>query len=266
MKQAYWLASYPKSGNTWVRLLLSAYSLGALDINSTAHPDLHDGDQYLNNALAPFPLNQMPKEAMLYLRHAVLLHLIASRRKDPCIIKTHNVHGIVGDVNMFPVGLTAGAVYIVRDPRDVVSSLSKHLGKTVDQTIAHMGESKATIEDSKTGISGWLNTWSMHVTSWLHEGVTVVRYEDMLEDTEKELERILNAFNIKVDRRRVKKAVNLCELSRLKKQEEKEGFIEKKKQGRFFGGGRGWEKELTEKQARRIEEDHKEVMKELKYI
>jgi hypothetical protein len=258
-----WLASYPKSGNTWVRLFLTAYLTGRVDIN---HPTIteFDGSAYLHKSLAPSKLNH---DSAIYLRHAVLLHLIASRRINPLIVKSHWANITVGGVTAIPKPLTKSAVYIIRDPRDVCCSFSKHLAKPIDYTIAEMNNSFNVTWKPETMSCSWLKTWSEHIESWeALEDALIIKYEEMLSDPVEVFSAILDKYGINVRKGDVKKALALTNIERLKKQEAKNGFVELGNQDVFFGQGKGWKEELTEKQARRICEDHREVMQKYGYI
>lgn len=265
LEAAFWLASYPKSGNTWARMLLTAYHLGALDINSNATFSQHDVNVYLHNVVSPTPLASMEPEQTIYLRHTVLMHLLASAKYRPNIIKTHCANIQVQGVELIPGPMSQGAVYIVRDPRDIVTSFAKHTGISVDVAIAHMGTTENRLQNKGTSIASWLQTWSNHVKSWEVPGCTRIKYEDMKEDVYREFVKIIEGFNMPFNEDRARKAVELCELDRLKKQEEKNGFIENGLQDKFFGQGKGWRNELTDKQVKKIEIDHGDVMEELGY-
>ena len=263
-RYAYWLSSYPKSGNTWVRMLLAAYAKGSVDINKDTAFTAYDADDYTWNALAPHPITDMRPETAVYLRHAVLLHLMTKSAWAPTIIKTHAVNGEYGDVRLIPRPLTKHAVYLVRDPRDVVVSFARHSNTTIDEMTLIMNDERRLLT-SANNISVCISTWSNHVKSWEQDWVTRIRYEDLKEDTEGQLAKILEAFDLKVKLSKLRKAIKLCEIERLKSQEARHGFIEKGRHDRFFGQGEGWEKVLTDKQARRICEDHGGIMETLGY-
>lgn len=257
-----WIASYPKSGNTFVRMLTSAYVTGHLDINSQLITE-YDSPKYLYKALAPSDLDH---DENIFLRPAVLLHMLASRKYSPPIVKTHWANIVVHGITAIPRKLTGSAVYLVRDPRDVCVSFARHIGKTVDQTIYEMSNHNNVMYDDESKVATYLTTWSEHVESWERDFVTVVRYEDLKADPEGEFARILKAFGIKVNLQRLRKAIRLTDIERLKIQERKRGFVEIGKQDKFFGQGKGWCNELTDKQSRRIEEDHGEVMQKYGYL
>jgi hypothetical protein len=247
-------------------MFLSAYALGYVDINRNAGVTCIDCDEYTYNAIAPYPLTEMRPETAIYLRHAAILHLMVSRRYAPTIIKTHTANIVMGGVTMVPRPLTRKAVYLVRDPRDVAASFAKHTGSDIDDTITSMNNMNNIMKSETTAVGIWLTTWSNHVETWERDFVTRIKYEDLKEDPEREFIKILDTFGIKLNKPRLKKAIRLCNIDRMKKQEDKEGFIELGNQDKFFGQGKGWKNELTDLQAKRIEENHLKVMNELGYL
>jgi len=178
------------------------------------------------------------------------------------VLKTHSVNGVFNEIAMVPTALTDSAVYLIRDPRDVVISYAKHIGKSIDETILVMNQPNMLINDAEiTQCPMWIGSWSHNVQSWEQkEYTTVIRYEDLLENPEEGFAQVLRTFRTKVVKRKLRKAIKLTELSALMKQEEKSGFSEVKNQARFFGGGEGWRNVLTDEQARRIEADHRETL------
>lgn len=266
LEGVWWLASYPKSGNTWLRMLFTAYWTGGVDINANTGLTVSDSDMYTYGAVSPLALEKLEHKHFLFFRNAVLMHLIAARRKSPLLMKTHNSNISVDDFRLIPPELTLGAVYLVRDPRDVVCSFARHLNQTINQTIALLEEDQAILATESRPVPSWLTSWSRHVDSWDRPQALRVRYEDLKEDTEGWFTKILEHIGETVDAERVRAAVKMCALTRLREQEDKYGFIERGKQERFFGGGKGWQNELTTKQANRIEEDHGEMMSHMGYL
>ena len=259
-----WIASYPKSGNTWVRLFLNAYTLGELDINCNSGVTLFDTQPYLVNVVSPH--HQLDYETSYYLRPAILLHLMVSRRYTPTMVKTHWANVTIGGVTAIPRPLTQSAVYLVRDPRDVCVSFSRHLGKSIDNTIVELSNKENVLVDPEIRMGTWLTSWSNHVETWDRDFVTTIRYEDLKRDPEQGFAEILKTFKIKRNVQKIRKAIRLTNIERLKSQEKKSGFIEIGKQEKFFGQGSGWKDELTDKQANRIVEDHKDMMKKYGYL
>jgi len=150
-------------------------------------------------------------------------------------------------------------------------SASSHFKCPIDGMVATMNHDEFTIGDGKLMCNTLVTTWSNHVRSWIGEKafpVHVLKYEDMVADGGKELTKVLEFLEEEVDHDRVKKAVEATELSRLRKAEENEGFLEKStKAGAFFTeGGSRWQDELGPKWIKQIEEDHGDVMRGLGYL
>ncbi len=150
MNGFYWLASYPKSGNTWLRLFLESLAIGGntVDINalnvsvSGGHAaSRSEFDRILDIESADLTDDEIT------LARPRQYEIEAGTAKSPMLRKAHDAWGLTpAGESLFPPGLTLGAVYLVRDPRDVAVSLSYHLNQTVDQVIARMGNAKAVRE------------------------------------------------------------------------------------------------------------------------
>lgn len=263
--KAFWLASYPKSGNTWARMLLGAYRVGAIEINGNMTGTVYDCDKYTYDAVSPFPLGDADPFRTVLLRSTVLLHLMHSTSYRPIIFKSHCANININGVDLIPQDITLSATYIVRDPRDVAVSFARHMDKTVDMTITLMNEPENMLHRPDHSAASFMQTWSNHVASWNKPGVTLIRYEDMKSDPEATFKKMIKSFGFKLNIPRLRKAIRLCDIEQLKKQESKKGFIEAGKQELFFGQGKGWQNELTEDQVKRIEQDHGEVMERIGY-
>jgi hypothetical protein len=169
--------------------------------------------------------------------------------------------------------MSKAAVYIVRDPRDVVVSFSKHLGVSIDKTIELMGKEDASLvrEDTHTH---FLGSWSSHVTSWTDERSSIscgcIRFEAIKENPLEAFELIFQGMGLHKHKQvmeRIPWAIEECELERLRKQEEEIGFREASQHTKFFNKGAvgGWREVLTAEQAGRIETDHGKVMSAMGY-
>lgn len=257
-----WLASYPKSGNTWARLLLGSYHHDApCNINDT--PSTGDvAEQYYQAATCrQLSSLTLPERAMI--RPAALLNLIAMTRYRPLVVKTHFANAELFGCRMIPPELSGRAVYLVRDPRDIVPSFARHMGVDLDTMIANLRNDSYAIGHENS--SHVLSSWSNHVKSWGSGSpeTTLVKYEDMKADPCDALERMLVTFNVRPDEQRIERAVEACHLSRLKEREKSQGFNEQsKKAGEFFGATT---EKLSESQRRQIENDHAEMMEEMGY-
>lgn len=196
-----------------------------------------------------------------------------SLNKNVIPMKTHSYLGEEFGHPIISMKATYGAIYIIRDPRDVVISAADHFGKTLDGMIAMMADPFAACAAMPGAIVHELqSSWSNHVESWTkwnHPGILVVRYEDLLADPLDQFSRVARHFGISTDARRIRKAMEFSSFNQLQKLELAEGFVERSIHSeRFFRAGRagGWQDKLTAEQVKRIERDHAAQMKRFGYL
>jgi aryl sulfotransferase len=264
--------------------LIHAYwTNGFLDINFMP-TSTSDSQEPWYRLASSVELKTLGSEGQFLIRPTVLLNQLAMWPLRPMFMKTHQANVIpAGTAPLIPKALTTRAVYIVRDPRDIVPSLATFMGKSVDLAVTAMNTASYAIGRGSTeedgGESDLIETcpslvcsWSMHVKSWMEETdypVLIVKYEDLLADTEAELTRILEFCGMDIDAERVKTAVDTCVLEKLRKQEEAHGFNELryKERGVFFGkGGSRWSEELSPEHIKQVETDHEEMMTRWGYL
>jgi len=278
-KGIVWLASYPKSGNTWLRVFLYQYTrimAGApRDPDELNHLDRSSGYEAklygLFTQLLEKPLETASLEEVMSVR--ALVQLTAAERYDGLLLlKTHNLLGEIKGMPTVNLAVSAGAVYIVRDPRDVAPSLALHLGCNIDQAIVAMRtRAFATDNQKETAFEIW-STWSEHVGSWTaapNPAILVVRYEDLLAKPTETFTSILRHLGQRGDEATIAEAIELSSFDKLKRQEEKGGFRERSARAdRFFVSGKagGWRDKLTGTQANRIMLDHREMMARFGYL
>ena len=270
-----WLASYPKSGNTWIRMLLSAYHMrGTLRINEIVG-SVSDTRLSFYQAVAPLPVEALSLDQRILLRPSALLYLSeAWRQYRPLVTKTHMARVELNGIELFPPCLTERALYLVRDPRDVALSYARHFGLTPERTVESMVKDTNVIAPVKNGrqIAQYIGSWGLHVRSWARcekFPVAVIRYEDLLEDTEGTFTKVLRWYGIDVDPFRVSCAVEACRFARVKAAEEREGFEEVgENQERFFNSGRAgaWRAELTPVLADRLGDAFGDLLLDFDYV
>ncbi|GAB3123880.1 sulfotransferase domain-containing protein [Novispirillum itersonii] len=280
MQGLYWLASYPRSGNTWLRLMLDSYQRGggAVDINALSWASQMSGLMYsrsfADDVLGVSTGDLTPAE-VLALRPTVL-RAVCGRAAGPVALKTHDMRlRLPGGDWLLPADVTLGGVCLVRDPRDVALSLARLLDCPVERAIAVMAEPGhrrgASVRRQGGQLVTLLGSWSEHVASWLDPhpfAVAVIRYEDMRRDPATALGTLLPHLGYPVDPGRVAAAVAETALETLRRQEAENGFSENLSRNRFFGAGAvgGWRSGLTAVQADRICRDHGAVMRRLGYL
>lgn len=248
-----WLASYPKSGNTWVRMFLNAYVTGeALDINAKRQ-------QFV---ISDFQTGIHPPYADL--DDQIRYYPVSITKLRGYCVKTHNAN-VLG---IIPIKETANSIYLVRDPRDVAISLANHYGTTVDDAIKFMNEPNAIATEKNTGFSHILRTWSEHVESWGCPQITYFRYEDLLKHTADAFKMILEILEVPLTNN-FDFALKQSNFNNLQDLEKKNGFIEKASEKRvFFREGKAgqWKETLTLKQVKTIEENHCKIMTKIGYL
>jgi len=263
-----WIASYPKSGNTWVRMFLSAYlGDGTVDINK---PRFCIGDlqHYFYHTVSPKPLTELTMTEQVFLRPASLMHLTTAIIQKPVFVKTHHANVTADGIPLIQPEYTQRGVYVVRDPRDVAVSYSHHFGVSIPKAIKALGSDTNVVGDPLYHV---VASWSTHVKSWATEdkfSVGVMRYEDIAKDPVKRFGRMLGFLEIDRLDDHLERSVNACRFSALKKQERKKGFEENPSKSDFFRVGRpgGWKDVLTDKQEKKIKRDHGEMMERFGYV
>lgn len=269
-----WLASYPKSGNTWMRCLLEAYRTnGHLDINDI-RVSIGDSGRIIHQAVSALPIHKLTEGEVYLLRPAALMTLLCMSKR-PRLVKTHFANRQVECMPPFIPGLwTAKAVYIVRDPRSVALSMARHFGMSHERAATAMsaeGFTLGTLKEDDDQCPIFVGPWSLHVNSWCNETkfpVLLLKYEDMVDDIERILKGVVEFLWDDYDEARGKRAIKAAKLSRLQKAEAQDGFSEvSAKAERFFtAGGSRWEDELGARWARQIEKEHGKVMKRWGYL
>ena len=272
-----WLASFPKSGNTWFRVFLAnlaAGDKGPADINNLDERGGISSDRSEFEAETMLDSSIMSHDEIDLLRPRVYA-AIATKARQQRWIKAHDalLPNLAGEPLLECPG--ARVVYVIRDPRDVAVSLSHHNNTTIDAAIAMMNSPKAVYASSAKGLSRQLRQqlrdWSGHVESWVDQTsmpVLTLRYEDLLADPAKGFTEALAFAGREATAEDVERAVRHSAFDELKRQETEKDFAERMaKNARFFREGRsgGWRERLTSEQAAALCAAHGPVMKRFGY-
>lgn len=272
-----WLASYPKSGSTWLRMFLACYQNDGRPINFNSLPrnltyaDHRDQDYH---TVSPYPVEHLTPSETLLLRGAVLLKLLSDGGGRPIMVKTHNANIVLDHVKLIPPLITKNAICVVRDPRDVAISLSRWTESTVDEAIELMEDDRSVIHANSgraQTVFHYLGNWSKHVKSWMESefDVTVIRYERLHEDPEYMFTQVLQQMDWEVFPHMVTKAIKCVAFAKMQGFEKKHGFYENPgRTGDFFRSGTvgQWKKDLSKKQISRITKEHGGIMDKLGYL
>jgi hypothetical protein len=239
-----WLASYPRSGNTWLRAFLHNLFRNTRephDINRLHDLTLIDGEARWYRMFDPRPATELTKEDVAVLRPKVHAAMTAAH-PDTVFVKTHNAMVEDRGTPMITLEHTAGAIYIVRNPLDVAVSYSHHYGVSLEDAVAAMNRpGNQSIANQVNFVYELHGSWSEHVTSWTasaNDALHVVRYEDMTLQPLRTFSGIARFLGLPASAERIAGAIERSSFAVLRQQEARHGFRERsKKSEQFFRAG-----------------------------
>jgi len=265
-----WLASYPKSGNTWTLAFLHNLlqpQEGSYDINDLRRIAVgEDDDPWYDGLPKPLEMCTLAEKAQI---RVLAHHRIAEAAVDLVFVKTHSAVVTEFGSSSISRDVTAGAIYVVRNPLDVVVSIAHVQGGTIDAAIAQLNTA-AFRRSNRTAVPQ--GSWSEHVKSWTHKAhsaLIVMRYEDMLAEPAETFGRVRDFVKPDLPERDLLRAIENSSFERLREQEDKHGYRERPlKAARFFRQGRAgiWQERLTAEQAKRVVDCHREQMARFGYV
>ena len=291
-KHIFWLASYPKSGNTLLRAILSSlfftengiFNFKLLETITTFE------DTYFVSKIKKLIGNDLNKLKSTTIFYKYLLKIQERRnlgfKEDFKFFKTHS--GNFGINNNFFTSQenTRGVIYIIRDPRDVCISWANHTSKTFNESIEFMTNDLASLSwierenkifDIENKPSSFLSRWDKHVVSWTSINwdcpLLILRFEDLVYKKEETIKAIANFF---IDRfgfkfqnldRKIVNILKTTDFQKLKEIELKDGFEEAQVGRQFFKSGtkNQWKNKLSKEQIIKIEEKFNKIMNKFNY-
>ena len=274
-----WLTSYPKSGNTWVRSFLSAYYFS------------QDGD-FNFNLLESF--KQFPSKDFVNLNLKNPLDIVKQwepvqedilSKKKIVFLKTHNALISLNNTKFTSPKYTLGFIYIIRDPRNLITSLKNHTDISYEDALSFMLDKNTVLYDTKVNdydAAHFISSWRMHYKSWLNNDVfkkMIIRYEDLENNSHEIFYKLINFTNSlmrrndKVDEKKLKKAIETTNFDNLRKREEDGEFNENaislktNEKVKFFNMGykNNWNKILPQKLKIKLNDKFKDDISYLRY-
>lgn len=271
-----WIASYPKSGNTWVRALLSNFLLENDSKKNIFEKMMiipsFPKKKFFKNIVDE---NILRKNYMELFKYFIKAQEKINADKKLHILKTHNFYGSVNGNKFTDKDNTIGSIYIVRDPRSVAVSYAHHSNISYEKSVELM------LNQTRLGLNNLYYpearmSWNVHLNSWITNSQSnlIVRYEDLLEKTPSVLKDILNFINlflkrkIEYNKKKILECINECSFKNLSSLEKNIGFAEKEKNNFFFRSAKldEWKSSLGKDLIKKIEKNFYKEMKKLKYL
>jgi len=243
----FWLASYPKSGNTWFRIFLSnlLYPEHApVDPNHLPISNLIASARGPFEEILGFHSSLLTREESARLRPALDQIIARDWQDEICVRKAHDAYTLLpngqpllGEPPHF------SALYILRDPWDVAVSAANHWGISIAETVDRMccpGQNETKDLNATEQLPQQLLSWSEHVLSWANSplDLCLIRYEDMYTDALPTFRKAVDFLQLPYDENSIEKAFRASEFKNLQKLETEAGFIESPRAGvKFFRKG-----------------------------
>jgi hypothetical protein len=277
-KGIIWIASYPRSGNTWTRAFV--YGLGQvmrdpdfsdLDINRMEEISASESKAELYRPFLGKPAHRASDAEIAAARPRVQAAIARSAGR-PIFIKTHNANAVDHGHPIINMGVSAGAIYIVRNPLDVAISFAHFSGTSIDQVIASMATPGWGVRTTRTNVRVVTGSWTENVGTWAgkpHPAVLVVRYEDMVAKPKETFAAIARHIHLEPSQEQLERTLALTGFERMRAKEAATGFIERPETtDRFFREGRAgqWRERLSTAQIERIVTAHRPLMRRFGYL
>ena len=272
MPRTVWLASYPKSGNTWFRIFIANLlhpEQAPVDLNRMPERTPIASSRGRFDNLLGLPSALLAQEEIDRIRSAADRELAREWDEPLLLRKAHDAYTRLPDgIPLMGEGPEFSAVYILRDPWDVAVSMTNHFKCDLDQAVANLTNPEFAVAVSKRKLSGQLRqqlgTWEMHARSWLEAPLPLclLRYESMKQDPLGEFRRAVRFMELPHDDDAIESALEACRFDRLQQFEQNQRFKETPKHSRGFFrrgvSGEGLEK-LTAEQRAPLEAMHQRI-------
>jgi uncharacterized protein (DUF924 family) len=277
-RKIVWLASYPKSGNTWFRIFLTNLlnnSSQPADINNL-YPTTIASSRSLFDEATGLESSDLTLDEIELFRPQVYRY-IAGISDELLYHKIHDAWISLPDGNaLVPEEVTRAVLYFIRNPLDVAISFAHHSATTIDKAIEMMNNSQYAFCSRETKLHNQtrqrLLNWSEHVTSWIDQSglpVQVIRYEDMITDTFSIFKDATKFSGIVATDEKIQKSIEYSSFDNIQKQEKEKGFMEKAAKSESFfrkGISGDWKNVLTNEQIEKIVNKHHAIMKRFGYL
>ena len=278
MKNIVWLASYPKSGNTWFRMFLANYlsnSDNPISLEEIEQTPIASSAVDFEEIVGLNPFELTAEEVDLY-RPDIYQTLSKEAKESGKILykKVHDAYTLNAKGEpIFPDEATHCAIYFVRNPLDVCVSYANHSADNIENKANFILNEEASIAGKKSSqLRQILMSWESHINSWKNQNrirTHFVRYEDMLQKPMETFGGIIQYLGLDYDQENLERAILFSDFKLLQQMEQENGFREKAQVCKsFFWKGKigNYKKYLTEEQIEKIVNYNSETMKEFGYL
>ena len=191
-----WLASYPKSGNTWLRSVLVSYYF--TEDGNFNFDDLSRIPDYPNKNFIDSDDIKNLKDGGVY-KYWEKSQKIILQNKKAKFLKTHNILGSINGIPFTKPDYTLGVIHIVRDPRNVITSIKNHFDfESYEKAFQYMVSKDAFLKGEDSARFSFLGTWSSHYKSWMSinpQRRITIKYEDMENNTYDTFKKVISYTN-----------------------------------------------------------------------
>ena len=277
-----WVASYPKSGNTWVRSIIS--SLVYTEDGIFNFPSIKKIDQYPQKQFLEYFTQDYNNI------HEIKNHWIPSQERinlDTKIkfFKTHHLNCKIDNYPFTNKKCTKATIYIIRDPRNLIDSISNHFSKSIEESKKFLLTSRVLSPGKEIELRGgsvitYLGSWKEHYKFWTkdNENLLIIKYEDLVKNIHQEIDKIIaflkNFIDFEVSVTKKENVIKSTSFEALKKIEDSGNFTEnvfvkgKSEKIRFFNKGPSnvWQNTLPKNIQKELETELNSELKELGYL
>ena len=281
----FWIASYPKNGNTWLRSLLSAYyfTKNGNFINDKILKNIPQFPEKRYFTNFDYDKSIPTSTAQFWIKAQEIIN----KEKKIKFFKTHNIYGSLNNTDFSNKYNSIGAVYIIRDPRNVLTSMMNHFEMNKDEALTFMlNEKKFTYDHFKKNDYSdfqFISSWEKNYKSWIKNKdfpIKLIKYEDLIDQTFYVVKDLINFINKtcklvnNFDKSKAQNAIETTSFEKLKKIENNHGFSESiksknrdKNKVPFFhlGPNNNWQKIFDPSFANKLNTIFKETLEELQY-
>ena len=278
-----WIASYPKSGNTWVRSLISLllFSKDGIMHNFELLDtiDQYPTKKYFKNLVKDF------NDGFEIQKNWIPSQKIINKDKKIKLFKTHHIYCKYGNHAFTDSLNTMGVIHVVRDPRNLILSIKKlwslkdnyeAMSKLLD---AQNATGMKIEKDKDYSFPVMISSWKNHYNAWkkIKKNYLLIRYEDIIENPKLQIINIANYlkkfFKFDINDKKIQNIVNTTSFNHFQKLEAKGFFNEANLDQNgipqtFFNNGpkMNYQNKLKTEIYKKIENELLTEMKELNYF